>query len=355
MLHRSISFNWKTYREIFNSKKKKYEKFSFFRIPSYFKLILGIFIAFLFVVTAMLAYTVDWSASDSAFKDFKELFPENDHFGVFIPGKAIRGHPLGFTSGKKYFVSSLVKGSAAYMPSCFLAIAVNWILGIILAVMVGFYPEKKLIPKIGLLTRFSNKKATPGKKVDHVYRVRGLTCGEAALSFSHLIQSVPKIIGLLLILGIFYRSDNPNVRTIVLMISIGLFASPRMMETLGYRIRKFKREKFVDAAKAAGFSDFNIIFKQIFWKNCLPLFVVEISRLMAEIFIFEAVMAYLGLGIYEPYWSWGRLAQEEIDYGMTFGFIRGSLHPCLCIAFFSVGFLMLGDAIADIKSLNREG
>jgi oligopeptide transport system permease protein len=70
-----------------------------------------------------------------------------------------------------------------------------------------------------------------------------------------------------------------------------------------------KRKEFIEAAHAAGVSSWRIVRRHII-PNVLGPVVVYITLTVPEVIITESFLSFLGLGVQEPYTSWGVLISE---------------------------------------------
>jgi oligopeptide transport system permease protein len=70
-----------------------------------------------------------------------------------------------------------------------------------------------------------------------------------------------------------------------------------------------RHREFVDAARAGGMTEWQII-RQHIVPNCLNVVIVYSSLLVVEVITYESFLSFLGLGIQPPSTSWGSLIEE---------------------------------------------
>jgi peptide/nickel transport system permease protein len=103
---------------------------------------------------------------------------------------------------------------------------------------------------------------------------------------------------------------------------------------------------FVEAAKAVGMSELRIATRHILPNTLAPLIVLATAQLGSTI-LTEAALSFLGLGVPEPYPSWGRmLSQSAAEYVRTAPWLV--VFPGIAISLAVFGTNLLGDALRDI-------
>jgi peptide/nickel transport system permease protein len=103
---------------------------------------------------------------------------------------------------------------------------------------------------------------------------------------------------------------------------------------------------FVEAAKAAGMGEMRIAVKHVLPNTLAPLIVLATAQLGSAILV-EASLSFLGLGIPEPYPSWGRMLSESAaEYVRTAPWLV--IFPGLAISLIVFGTNLLGDALRDL-------
>jgi len=106
-----------------------------------------------------------------------------------------------------------------------------------------------------------------------------------------------------------------------------------------------KEREFVVAAKAAGVSNFGIIFKHIL-PNTLSYAIVSVTLSIPGYILGESALSLLGLGIQDPHASWGNLLSEAMSVA-ELKFHPWILIPGLFIFIAVMAFNFLGDGLRD--------
>jgi len=110
---------------------------------------------------------------------------------------------------------------------------------------------------------------------------------------------------------------------------------------------------FVEAAKSIGMSEVRIALRHVLPNTLAPLIVLGTAQLGSTI-LTEASLSFLGLGIPEPYPSWGRMLSESAaEYVRTAPWLV--IFPGLAISLIVFGTNLLGDALRDILDPRQRG
>ena len=105
-----------------------------------------------------------------------------------------------------------------------------------------------------------------------------------------------------------------------------------------------KNKEFIEAAQAMGATTPAIIFKHIL-PNLFGIVVVYITLTIPQVILIEAFLSFLGLGIQEPYTSWGALVNEgALDMEIS---AYSLLFPAGFLAVTLFCFNFIGDGIRD--------
>jgi peptide/nickel transport system permease protein len=80
--------------------------------------------------------------------------------------------------------------------------------------------------------------------------------------------------------------------------------------------------------------------------NTIAPFLIIMSSMFGTAILTEASLSYLGLGIAEPFPSWGRMATVSAQYAVSSPWIV--IFPGVAIMITVLGFAFAGDALRDI-------
>mgnify|MGYP001431708139 CR=1 FL=1 len=154
-----------------------------------------------------------------------------------------------------------------------------------------------------------------------------------------VLISIPFMFVLILFLVVFGRS------ILMIFIGIALFSWLGMARVARGQTMTLKNKEFIEAARAIGISELNIITRHII-PNLLGIVIVYGSLMIPGFIMAESFISFLGLGVQEPNTSWGALISEGAGT-MTYGTIWQLAFP---LSFFTVTmfcFYFIGDGLRD--------
>ena len=170
-----------------------------------------------------------------------------------------------------------------------------------------------------------------------------------------LIEMIMIIPGFFLLLALraAFPPDWSSIKVyffiIVIMSFIGWASLARVIRGMALSLRK---KEFVEAARISGASDFAIITKHII-PNTASYFLVAATIQIPGYILGESALSLLGLGIQDPYASWGNLLQEAMSISRI-QFQPWILLPGVFIFLTVMSFNLLGDALRDILDPEQE-
>jgi peptide/nickel transport system permease protein len=154
-----------------------------------------------------------------------------------------------------------------------------------------------------------------------------------------ILQALP----LLVLALVMAASLGPSLPNTIIAIAIPLVPyAARVTRASTLALRELP---FIEAAKAIGMSEGRIALRHILPNTLGPLIVLATAQLGAAI-LTEASLSFLGLGIPEPYPSWGRMLSESAaEYVRTAPWLV--IFPGIAISLVVFGTNLLGDALRD--------
>jgi peptide/nickel transport system permease protein len=162
-----------------------------------------------------------------------------------------------------------------------------------------------------------------------------------------ILQSLPLLVMALLMTV----SLGPSLRNTIFAIAIALI--PSSARVVRANTLSLREQPFVESAKAIGMSEVRIAFRHVLPNTLAPLIVLATAQLGATILI-EAALSFLGLGVPEPYPSWGRMLSESAaEYVRTAPWLV--LFPGIAISAIVFGTNLLGDAVRDLLDPRQRG
>ncbi len=111
------------------------------------------------------------------------------------------------------------------------------------------------------------------------------------------------------------------------------------------KVMSFRETDFILAAKEMGASDARVIFVHLY-PNSLSHIIVVLTMSIPQIIMAEAFLSFLGIGIQEPWVSWGLLMHDAQNL-QTLGSRPWIMLPVIFIVLAVLGFNFLGDGLRD--------
>src|SRR5215471_5635019 len=175
--------------------------------------------------------------------------------------------------------------------------------------------------------------------------VFGLTSGYLGGWVDLIVQRIMDILQALPVLALVMAAAlGPSLQNTIIAISIPLI--PYVARVIRSNTLALRELPFVEAAKAVGMSELRIAGRHILPNTLAPLIVLATAQLGSTI-LTEAALSFLGLGVPEPFPSWGRmLSQSAAEYVRTAPWLV--IFPGIAISLAVFGTNLLGDALRDI-------
>jgi len=160
------------------------------------------------------------------------------------------------------------------------------------------------------------------------------------MRFTDLILVLPLLAVLLAAANFFNKEGSPFKAAILIAILIWVVLA-RLLRSLFLSLRE---KEFVEAAKAAGASDFRIIVRHIL-PNCIGAIVVFMTLIVAGAILLEAALSFLGFGIQPPNAAIGKLISDGQQQGLETWWLV--TFPGLVIALVALSINFIGDGLRD--------
>jgi peptide/nickel transport system permease protein len=154
-----------------------------------------------------------------------------------------------------------------------------------------------------------------------------------------IMQALP-ILVLALVLA---AALGPSLTNAIVAISIPIV--PRAARIIRASVLAIRETTYVEAARALGVRHVRVALRHILPNTMGPFIVLATAQLGGSILV-EAALSFLGLGIPEPYPSWGRmLSIAAAEYAEKAPWLV--IWPGLAISLAVFGTNLLGDALRD--------
>ncbi len=155
-----------------------------------------------------------------------------------------------------------------------------------------------------------------------------------------IMQGLP----LLVLAMVMSAALGPAVHNVIIAISVPLI--PRAARVIRASTLSIREMAYVEAARALGIQNLRIAFRHILPNTLGPFLVLTTAQLGSAILV-EASLSFLGMGVPEPFPSWGRmLSGSAAEYAQKAPWLV--IFPGLAISLAVFGFNLLGDALRDV-------
>jgi peptide/nickel transport system permease protein len=136
---------------------------------------------------------------------------------------------------------------------------------------------------------------------------------------------------------------GPSLTTVIIAISVPFI--PRIARVVRATTLSIREASYVEAARALGASRLRVTLRHILPNTMAPLIVMATAQLGNAILV-EASLSYLGLGVPEPYPSWGRmLSVSAAEFAQRAPWLV--IFPGLAISLVVFASNLLGDGLRD--------
>ena len=178
--------------------------------------------------------------------------------------------------------------------------------------------------------------------------ILGLTSGfygrlldEAIMRVMDIFLAFPGIFLALAFVSAFRARFDPLIS---LILAVGLTSVPRFARIVRGSVLSVKEKEYVEAARAVGENNLNIILRYVLPNVLTPLIVATTLR-MATVLLTAAGLGFLGLGAQPPAPEWGTMISEARDYLLSAP--HALLMPGIAIMIVVLGFNLFGDGLRD--------
>lgn len=175
----------------------------------------------------------------------------------------------------------------------------------------------------------------------------GLASGYIGGTFDLLMQRVSEVLQalpLLVMALVITAALGPSL--INTIIAIAIPAVPGVQRVIRSNTLTLRETAFVESARAVGMTEWRIALRHVLPNTIAPLIVLA-TALLGSTILTEAALSFLGLGVPEPYPSWGRMLSENAtEYMAQAPWLV--IFPGVAISLVVFGTNLLGDAVRDI-------
>jgi peptide/nickel transport system permease protein len=157
------------------------------------------------------------------------------------------------------------------------------------------------------------------------------------------LMDVMQALPILVLALVLAAALGPSLTNTVVAISVVII--PRAARVVRASVLAIREFTYIEAARAMGVGHLRVALRHVLPNTIGPFIVLGTAQLGGAILV-EAALSFLGLGIPEPYPSWGRmLSIAAAEYAQTAPWLV--IFPGLAISVAVFGTNLLGDALRD--------
>jgi peptide/nickel transport system permease protein len=172
--------------------------------------------------------------------------------------------------------------------------------------------------------------------------VSGYVGGKVDLVAQRLMD-VMQALPILVLALVLAAALGPSLTNTVIAISVVI--APRAARVVRASVLAIREFVYVESARALGVSHARVAWRHIL-PNTFGPFIVLVTAQLGGAILAEAALSFLGLGVPEPYPSWGRmLSIAAAEYAQKAPWLV--VYPGLAISLAVFGTNLLGDALRD--------
>ncbi len=230
-------------------------------------------------------------------------------FGVDAPGRI---HILGADSRGRDLLSRMLYGGRISLSIGLIGVVISYSIGLLIGGIAGYY----------------------GGKVDNIL-----------MRLCEMFMMVPGFYLLLALRAVVpanFNSVQVYFSIIVILSFIGWAGLARIIRGMCLSLRE---REFVLAARMMGLNDIRIIVQHIL-PHTVSYSLVAVMLSIPGYILAESGLSLIGLGIQDPYASWGNLLSEAMGI-LSIQFAPWILIPGVLIFITVICFNMIGDALRD--------
>jgi oligopeptide transport system permease protein len=158
------------------------------------------------------------------------------------------------------------------------------------------------------------------------------------MRFVDVMYALPFIFFVIILVVVFGRNF------ILMFVAIGAVEWLTMARIVRGQTLSIRRKEFIEAAEAAGVSNWAIIRRHIL-PNVVGPVIVYVTLTVPAVILVESFLSFLGLGVQEPFTSWGVLISDGKDQMESYPWMLIFPAAFMVVTLFCFNFI--GDGLRD--------
>ena len=220
-------------------------------------------------------------------------------------GDGVWAHPLGTDTRGRDIAVRLLYGSRIAIQIALISTTIGVVVGTVVGAVSGYY----------------------GGWIDDV-----------SMRLIEVLYSIPFLVLVIAFMAAFGRD------LIYAMVGVSLISIPIFARLIRSEVLSIREETYVEAARAAGVKDRNILRRHVIPNSFAPI-VVQTTLQMGTNILIVAGLSFLGFGAQPPTPSWGQMLSIARNYMLPAPWF--SIWPGIAILVTVMAFNILGDGLRD--------
>ena len=162
-----------------------------------------------------------------------------------------------------------------------------------------------------------------------------------------VISAIPSLFLIFLIRAVFPPGSNPIVSLFVILGVLAFISWGGLARVVRSQLLSVREQDYVTAANSMGASQGRIMFRHML-PSMTSYVIVTLSLAIPGTILLESGLSFIGIGVTEPYASWGTLLNQTQEGGFSSITDRPwMLIPGFFIVFTVMCYQLLGDGLRD--------
>lgn len=165
------------------------------------------------------------------------------------------------------------------------------------------------------------------------------------MRITDIMMSMPDLLLVMALVSVIPQQENKSAQGVgIIIFSIAIISWTGIARLVRSQVFSVKEMEYVEASKAAGSSDFYILFKHVLPNVIAPVIVISTMSIASAVMT-EASLSFLGFGVKPPTPSWGSMVNEGLEFFKDAPWVP--IIPGAAIAISVFAFNLFGDGVRD--------